>query len=88
MSGELARRVPEGACLPLAGADRGGLVQRPAFALSSQQLDFLSLRFLSKIRPSYIQLRFPGGSDGKESTCQCSRCEFDPWVEKIPRRRE
>ena len=52
MSGELARRVPEGACPPLAGADCGGLAQRPAFALSSQQLDFLSLRVLSKIRPS------------------------------------
>ena len=20
----------------------------------------------------------------KESTCQCKRCEFDPWVGKIP----
>ena len=19
---------------------------------------------------------------GKESTCQCRRCEFDPWIEK------
>ena len=24
---------------------------------------------------------------GKESTCQCRRCEFDPWVRKIPWRR-
>ena len=21
---------------------------------------------------------------GKEPTCQCRRCVFDPWVEKIP----
>ena len=28
---------------------------------------------------------FPGGSDGKESACQCRRCEFDPWVGMIPR---
>ena len=33
---------------------------------------------------------FPGGTDGKEPTCQCRRCkrhEFDPWVGKIPLRR-
>ena len=29
---------------------------------------------------------FPGGSDGKESACRKPR--FDPWVGKIPRRRE
>ena len=30
---------------------------------------------------------FLGGSDGKESTCQCRRrrrCGFDPWVGKNP----
>ena len=29
---------------------------------------------------------FPGGTNGKESTCQCrrqKRCGFDPWVGKI-----
>ena len=34
---------------------------------------------------------FPGGTVGKESASQCGRCkrhEFDPWVEKIPWRRE
>ena len=34
---------------------------------------------------------FTGGNSGKESTCQCSRCkrcEFDPWVGKIPWRRK
>ena len=25
---------------------------------------------------------------GKESTCQCWRCRFDPWVSKIPWRRK
>ena len=25
---------------------------------------------------------------GKESTCQCRRCGFDPWVGKIPWRRK
>ena len=27
---------------------------------------------------------FLDGSAGKESTCQCRRCRFDPWVGKIP----
>ena len=33
---------------------------------------------------------FPGGTSGKEPTCQCRRCKrhgFDPWVGKIPWRR-
>ena len=33
---------------------------------------------------------FPGGSSGKEPTCQCRNCrrrEFDPWLGKIPWRR-
>ena len=33
---------------------------------------------------------FPGGASVKEPTCQCrrhKRCEFDPWVRKIPWRR-
>ena len=34
---------------------------------------------------------FPGGTSGKEPTCQCRRFkrhQFDPWVGKIPWRRE
>ena len=34
------------------------------------------------------QVGFPGGSDGKESCLQCRRPGFDPWVGKIPWRRE
>ena len=33
---------------------------------------------------------FPGGANGKEPACQCSkhkRCRFSPWVGKIPWRR-
>ena len=37
---------------------------------------------------SAYRLSFPGGSDAKESTCQCRRWEFDPWVGKILWRRE
>ena len=32
--------------------------------------------------------QFPGGDNGKESACQCRRCEFDSWVGKIPWRRK
>jgi len=31
---------------------------------------------------------FPGCSDSKESACQCRRPGFDPWVRKIPWRRD
>ena len=31
---------------------------------------------------------FPGGSDDKESACQCRRPRFNPWVGKIPWRRK
>ena len=38
-----------------------------------------------------ILTRFPGGTSGKDSTCQCKRPKrrrFHPWVRKIPWRRE
>jgi len=33
-------------------------------------------------------LGFPGGSDGKESTCNAGDPGFSPWVRKIPWKRE
>jgi len=33
-------------------------------------------------------MSFPSGSDSEESACQCRRPGFDPWVGKIPWRRE
>ena len=33
-------------------------------------------------------LGFPGYSDGKESSCQCRRPRFNPWIRQIPWRRE
>ena len=38
-------------------------------------------------RVIYLHLGFPSGSDGKES-CQFRRPGFNPWVRKIPWRRE
>ena len=37
---------------------------------------------------THTHRQFPAGSDGQESTCQCRRCEFYPWVGKIPLERE
>ena len=28
----------------------------------------------------YIVVRLPWWLSGKESACQCRRCEFDPWA--------
>ena len=33
-------------------------------------------------------LRLPRWLSGKQPACQCRRCGFDPWVRKIPWRRE
>ena len=47
--------------------------------------------FLKEITHGMTSLGFPGGARGKELTCQCRRCKrcgLDPWVRKIPWRRE
>ena len=36
----------------------------------------------------FRQRGFPGDSAEKESTCQFRRCGFNPWIGKIPWRRE
>ena len=38
------------------------------------------MMLMPKILPRWLS--------GKESTCQCGRCGFDPWVRKIPWRRK
>ena len=47
---------------------------------------------MSGVEPGSAEDRgFPGGVSGQESACQCRRresCGFDPWVGKIPRRRQ
>ena len=40
------------------------------------------------LRAPQLQEGFPGGTSGKEPTCQCRRCRFDPWVRKILWRRK
>ena len=46
--------------------------------------------YIKKYCSAINKNNFPGGSSGKEPTCQCrrqKRCRFDPWVGKIPWRR-
>ena len=43
---------------------------------------FLSRSCFYLSLPEYVG--FPGGWNGKESTCQCSKLMFDSWVRKIP----
>ena len=41
--------------------------------------------------PERVTFFFSGGASGNEPACQCmrlKRCRFDPWVGKIPWRRE
>ena len=42
----------------------------------------------SQTRLSNFTFTFPGSSDGKESACQLGRPGFDPWIRKIPWRRQ
>ena len=48
------------------------------------------MRLSSSSSSSRIELDFPGGASGQESTCQCRRHKrlgFDPWVGRMPWRR-
>ena len=47
----------------------------------------LSALFKKKIG-KYNRFGLPWSLSGKESSCQCRRCGFDPWVRKIPCRRK
>ena len=60
---------------------------------SSEEEPCWSLRESKWKRPcslesSTFHQSFPGGSDSKESACNGGRPEFNPWVGKIPWRRE
>ena len=40
------------------------------------------------LSPHLVGYRLPRSLIAKESACQCRRCEFDPWVGKIPLEKE
>ena len=54
-------------------------------SLSKFEVEKLYLLFSSYLSWT---MSFPGSSDSKESACQCRRPRFNPWVRKIPWRRE
>ena len=60
------------------------------FLTSDHFRDIMSARV--RINPSHnwslCSVWLPRWLSGKESTCQCRRHEFDPWVGKIPWRRK
>jgi len=43
---------------------------------------------IALMKPSHPIIGFSSGSDGKESTCNAGNPRFDPWIRKIPWRRE
>ena len=69
-------------------------VNYPALIFCSFYVFYATLRFFTSrdfkvlfadcFRGQAACTGFPGGSDGKESTCQCRRRGLDPWVRKMP----
>ena len=47
-----------------------------------------NLMIITDICLAVIMLGFPGGSDNKRNCLQCRRPRFNPWVGRIPWRRE
>ena len=68
-------------------------MEKGAVAYVNIELFHCGLFFMKKIKIKYfpeITMGFPGGTSGKEPTCQCGRCkrhEFGPIVGKIPWKR-
>ena len=75
------------------GAGRASLVAQLVKNLPAMQEN--PVRFLGQKDPlekgygTHLSIRgLPGGSDGKESACQCRRCRLDLWVWESPWRRK
>ena len=65
------------------GAPDESCTQRSPFAIVG-----LAALYIGCFVPRISSWGFPGGSRGKEPACRHRRYEFDPWVRKIPWRRE
>ena len=58
------------------------LLGRKAMSNLDSMLKSRDITLLTKVHR--VKAIFPCGASGKESTCQCRRPRFDPWVRKIP----
>ena len=58
-----------------------------ATELSNSEVKVRNPKWSVEVNRNFLSLRFPGGSDGKESACS-GRSGSNPWVGKIPLRRE
>ena len=48
---------------------------------------YILRKCFNKLFEGYVIMGLPGGVNGIESACQwrrCKRCEFDPYIGKIP----
>ena len=63
-------------------------VGSPNFCLLLNKTTFLILKTVPLLTEPKNARRLPRWHSGKESTCQCRRCGFDPWVRKTPWRRK
>ena len=60
-------------------------------AESQRFMPMFSFKSFTVLAHTFRSLGFPCGAGGKEPYCRCrrhKRCWFDPWVGKIPWRRE
>ena len=55
----------------------------PVAPIPGHAADSLHL-WLRVFKALQVTLGFLGGTSGKESTCQCRRLSFNPWVRKMP----
>ena len=60
----------------------------PAQTADPPNRDLKKWLLISNLIPSWSKNGLPKWCSGKESTCQCRRSAFDPWVRKIPWRRK
>ena len=79
----LARGCPGSTDILLVPA-QGVFFQYPIPVVVPPSVELLVLFFIGY----YLNLKLPRWLSGKESACRRRRCEFDPWVRKIPWRRK
>ena len=83
-----SRDLPHSRIMPVSPALVGGFfTTEPPWEVPRSKIlkDFINI--LNFFQHSTICSGLPRWLSSKESTWQCRRCRFDPWVRKIPWRR-